>query len=96
MLFSIVIPYFNCRYITDCLDSILNQIYHDYEVIIVDIIAGAAVDGGDALLNENLDRNAQFFPHHVDRRRSAIEHDVEASCPIATTVRDIATAAPTA
>ena len=36
MLFSIVIPYFNCGYITDCLDSILNQIYHDYEVIIVD------------------------------------------------------------
>lgn len=37
MLFSIVIPVYNVeKYLSECLDSILNQTFHDYEVILVD------------------------------------------------------------
>ena len=37
MLFSIVIPAYNCQdYIVGCLKSVLNQTFHDYEIIVVD------------------------------------------------------------
>lgn len=37
MLFSIVVPAYNCQdYIVDCLTSVLNQTFHDYEIIVID------------------------------------------------------------
>ncbi|MDR2406691.1 MAG: glycosyltransferase, partial [Bacteroidales bacterium] len=35
--FSIIIPAYNAaKYITDCLDSIINQTHNDWEAIVVD------------------------------------------------------------
>jgi glycosyltransferase involved in cell wall biosynthesis len=37
MRFSIIIPNYNCdKYIKECLDSIFNQTFKDYEVIVID------------------------------------------------------------
>lgn len=37
MLFSIILPIYNVEnYLCECVDSILNQTYKDYEIILVD------------------------------------------------------------
>ena len=36
MKFSIVIPAFNSKWICKCIDSVLNQTYKNYEIIVVD------------------------------------------------------------
>lgn len=50
-MFSIIIPYYKKRqYIKRCLDSVMNQSFQDFEIILVD-------DGSEDDLNELLDQN---------------------------------------
>lgn len=56
MLFSILVPVYNVKkYISQCFDSILNQTFDDYEVIIVD---DGSTDGSSALCDEFADGNS--------------------------------------
>ena len=59
MKFSILIPVYNVeRYIADCLDSVINQKFSDYEIIIVD-------DGSTDESGKICDRYQQAFSNRV-------------------------------
>jgi glycosyltransferase involved in cell wall biosynthesis len=56
MTVSVIIPYYNKKeFIFATLDSLNNQVYKDFEVIIVD-------DGSDEKLEDFLNFNNYFFP----------------------------------
>lgn len=49
-MFSIIIPIYNNKeWLSKCFDSILNQTYHDYEVLIIDDMS---TDGGMEIIKE--------------------------------------------
>lgn len=59
MKFSILVPVYNVeRYITECIDSLLNQTYKDYEIILVD-------DGSTDNSGHICDKYAEKFPNFV-------------------------------
>ncbi|MCD7726174.1 MAG: glycosyltransferase [Clostridiales bacterium] len=59
---SIIIPVYNTRpYLTDCLDSILNQPWTDYEILLID---DGSSDGSAALCDEYASRHSQIRCHH--------------------------------
>ena len=78
MRFSILIPVYNVElYLQQCLDSVVNQSFHDYEVIIVD-------DGSTDNSGKICDEYAQRYPEKItvihkqnqgliSSRRAAIE-----------------------
>lgn len=62
MLFSIVIPIYNVKdYLRQCLDSILNQSFSDYEVILVD---DGSNDGSGDICDEYCKKNKNFIVIH--------------------------------
>ena len=53
MKVTVVIPNYNgMKYIKLCLDSILNQTYRDYSVLVID---NASTDGSDKFIEDNYD-----------------------------------------
>ena len=57
MLFSIIIPVYNVQaYLRDCLDSVLNQTFSDWEAICVD---DGSTDGSDTVLEEYAAKDAR-------------------------------------
>lgn len=58
MLFSIIIPVYNVeKYLLDCLDSVLNQTYSDWEAICVN---DGSTDGSAAILAEYAEKDKRF------------------------------------
>ncbi|HSG30394.1 MAG TPA: glycosyltransferase [Thermodesulfobacteriota bacterium] len=58
-LFTIIIPTFNRKvFIKTAVDSVLNQTYEDFELIIVD---DGSVDGTDKLIKEYTDKRIKYF-----------------------------------
>ena len=59
--FSIVIPVFNTeKYLKECVESILNQAYDSYEIILVD---DGSKDSTVYLCNEWIAKNRALFDH---------------------------------
>jgi glycosyltransferase involved in cell wall biosynthesis len=59
-VFSIIIPVFNVMdYLPECLESILSQTYHDFEIIAVD---DASPDGSADVLRSTADRDPRLRP----------------------------------
>ncbi len=62
MRFSIIVPVYNVKkYLTRCLDSILNQSFRDYEVIVVD---DGSTDGSAELCDRYSERYADIHVFH--------------------------------
>lgn len=58
MLFSIIIPVYNVEnYLRDCLDSVLNQSFNDWEAICVN---DGSTDGSAAILESYAERDSRF------------------------------------
>lgn len=65
--FSIIIPIYNVeKYLGECLDSVLNQTYDDYEVICVD---DKSTDGSNKILHDYGDKfeNIRIIENNVNR-----------------------------
>ena len=69
MKFSIIIPVYNVeRYLSQCLDSVLNQSYDgDYEVICVD---DGSTDGSPAILEEYAGKKRQDKDNQTREQRA--------------------------
>lgn len=63
--FSVVIPVYNIEnYIRNCLDSVANQIFEDYEVLLID---DGTKDGSGAICDEYAKRYpTRFFSYHFE------------------------------
>ena len=62
MLFSIIIPVFNSQqYIVRCLNSIINQKYKDFEVIIID---DGSTDASGAICDSFAEKDKRIFVEH--------------------------------
>ena len=62
MKISIVVPVYNVKqYICDCLDSIKNQIYTDFECIVVD---DGSTDGCEKICDEYMHSDKRFRAFH--------------------------------
>lgn len=60
--FSIIIPVYNAAsYLRDCLDSVVNQLYSDWEAICVD---DGSTDGSSAILDEYATKDVRFVVIH--------------------------------
>lgn len=64
MLFSVVIPVFNSeKYLRQCLESVLNQTYQDFEVIIID---DGSTDASSTILDEFANNDSRVKVHHLE------------------------------
>lgn len=77
MLFSVIIPIYKVeKYLRSCLDSVLNQGFADYQVIMVD---DGSPDGCPAIVDEYAARDGRFVAIHkqngglVSARKTGIE-----------------------
>lgn len=65
MKFSIIIPVYNVKdYLKQCLESILNQTYTDYEIIIVD---DGSEDGSEVICDEYAKNNNIMCIHQINQ-----------------------------
>ena len=68
MLLSIVVPVFNTeKFLPNCLDSIRNQQFRDFEVILVD---DGSTDGSSAICDKYAEIDGRFTVHH--RKNSGV------------------------
>lgn len=58
MKFSILIPAYKRQYLKECIDSIVNQTYTDFEIIIVN---DASPEDLDSIVNSFSDKRIQYF-----------------------------------
>jgi len=66
MLFSIVIPVYNAEgYLRECLNSILNQTYRNFEIIIID---DGSTDSSPQILNEYENKDSRIRVIHIKNR----------------------------
>lgn len=66
MLFSVVIPVFNSeKYLRQCLESVLNQTYQEFEVIIID---DGSTDASPKVLDEFASSDSRVKVHHLENR----------------------------
>ena len=64
MLFSVVIPVFKSeKYLRQCLESVLNQTYQDFEVIIID---DGSTDASSTILDEFANNDSRVKVHHLE------------------------------
>ncbi len=63
---SIIIPVYNVEsYLRECLDSVINQTFHDLEIICID---DGSTDGSGAILDEYAARDTRFVVVHRENR----------------------------
>lgn len=66
MLFSIVIPVFNSeKYLRKCLESVLEQTYSDFEVIIID---DGSTDSSPMILDEFAKKDSRIQVYHMENK----------------------------
>ncbi len=71
---SIIIPVYNVeKYLQECLDSILNQTFGDYEIICVD---DGSTDLSNNILEEYKKKDSRFIVVHQDNQGAVKEHMV--------------------
>lgn len=63
MLFSVLIPAYKKKFLKECIDSILNQTFQDFEVIIVN---DASPEGLDSIVNLYCDSRIRYYKNEVN------------------------------
>lgn len=66
ILISIIIPVYNSeKFLRECLDSVLNQIYDSYEVILVD---DGSTDNSPSICDEYRQKNTKIKVFHIENQ----------------------------
>lgn len=62
---SVIVPVYNTeKYLRKCLDSILNQTYQDFEIIIIN---DGSTDGSEKIINEYKEKNSSRIKYYVQQ-----------------------------
>lgn len=65
-LVSVIIPIYNvASYLPQCLDSVLQQTYHNLEIILID---DGSTDGGSQICDEYAGRDNRIVVFHTENR----------------------------
>lgn len=75
---SVIVPVYNCEtYISNCLDSILNQTYANIEIVIVN---DGSSDGSEKIIKEYIERDRRIMYHYQNNSGPSAARNKGISC----------------